>query len=192
MADADRGRRRLINWGELFATCAASALATLVLSRLGVAGTILGAAVTPLIITLTTTALSNEAGHAREAAGQLARKDGARLALDPERRRRFTAALATAAAATCVLVAAITVAEALSDEPVSSWGRDGGSGSRSGDGAPAQESPTPTAGTPSPSATPTASAASPTATPSQPAAPTPTPTAPSAARTATPSPAAEP
>jgi hypothetical protein len=48
-------------------------------------------------ITLTTTALSKEAGRAREVVGQLARKDGRRLSLDPERRRRLTAALATAA-----------------------------------------------------------------------------------------------
>lgn len=191
----DRDRGRLVNWGELLATCVASALATLVLSRLGVAGTIVGAAVAPLIITLTTTALSNEAGRAREAAGQLARKDGRRPSLDPERRRRLTAALATAAATTGILVAGITFAAAVTDEPVSDWGRDGGSGSRSGDHAPAHESPTPTA-TPTdgrgpaaqPSPTPTASVPTPTATPTEPTAPTPTPTAPSAS----PSPAALP
>ena len=107
--EANGDRPRLVNWGELLATCAASALATLVLSRLGVAGTILGAAVTPLIITLTTTALSSEAGRARGVAGQLARKDGRPVSKAPDRRRRLTAALATAAAATCILVAGVGV-----------------------------------------------------------------------------------
>jgi hypothetical protein len=186
----DRGR--LVNWGEVLATCVASALATLVLSRLGVAGTILGAAVTPLIITLTTTALSNEAGRAREAAGQLTRKDGRRLSRDPDRRRRLTAALATAAAATGILVAGITFAEAVTDEPVSDWGRDGGSRSRPGDQTPADESPTPTEGpgpAAQPSPTPTATVPTPTATPSEPTVPAP---APSASPTAAPSPAALP
>ena len=190
----DRDRGRLVNWGELLATCAASALATLVLSRLGVAGTILGAAVTPLIITLTTTALSNEAARAREAAGQRTGKDGRRHSLDPERRRRLTAALATAAAATGILVAGMAFAEAVTDEPVNDWGRDGGSGSRSADHRPAHESPTPTDGsrpTARPSPTPTATPAV-TATPAEPTAPTPTPTAPSASPTAAPSPAAQP
>lgn len=196
---ADRDRGRLVNWGELLATCVASALATLVLSRLGVAGTILGAAVTPVIITLTTTAFSKEADRAREAAGQLARKDGRRRSHDPERRRRLTAALATAAVTTGILVAGITFTEAVTDEPISDWGRDGGAGSRSGDQAPAHESATPT-GTPrdgsgpaaQPSPTPAASARTPTATPTEPAAPTPTPTAPSTSPTAAPSPAAVP
>jgi hypothetical protein len=196
----DRDRGRLVNWGELLATCAASALATLVLSRLGVAGTILGAAVTPLIITLTTTALSNEAGRAREAAGQRTGKDGRRRSLDPEHRRRLTAALATAAAATGIVVAGMAFAEAVTDEPINDWGRDGGSGSRSADHPPAHESPTPTDGsrpTAHPSPTPTATAsptatATPTATPAEPTAPTPTPTAPSASPTAAPSPAAQP
>ena len=176
----DRDRGRLVNWGELVATCIASALATVVLSRMGVAGTILGAAVTPLIITLTTTALSNEAGRARGAAEHLTRKDGRRLSRDPDRRRRLTAALATAAAATGILVAGITFAEAVSDEPVSDWGRDGGSRSRSGDQAPADESPAPTDGSDpaaQPSPTPTATDPTPTATPSQPTAPTPAPSA---------------
>ena len=196
-ADHDRGR--LVNWGELLATCVASALATLVLSRLGVAGTILGAAATPVIIALTTTALSKEADRAREAAGQLARKDGRRRSLDPERRRRLTAALATAAATTAILVAGITFASAVTDEPISEWGRDSGSGSRSGDQAPAHESATPT-GTPpdapgpaaQPSPTPAASVRTPTATPTEPAAPTSTPPAPSTSPTAAPSPAAVP
>jgi hypothetical protein len=186
MSDHDRDRGRLVNWGELLATCAASALATLVLSRLGVAGTILGAAVAPLIITLTTTALSNEAGRAREAAGELAGKDGRRPSLDPGRRRRLTAALATAAAATGILVAGMALAEAVTD---------GGSGSRSVDRPPAHESPTPTDGsrrTAHPSPTPTATVPTPTATPAEPTAPTPTPTAPSASPTAAPSPAAQP
>jgi hypothetical protein len=183
------------NWGELVATCVASALATLVLSRLDVAGTIVGAAVTPIIITLTTTALSNEAGRAREAAGQLSGKDGRRRSLDPERRRRLTAALATAAAATGILVAGMAFAEAVADEPINDWGRDGGSGSKSADQPPADESPTPTDGsrpTEDPSPTPTATVATPTATPTEPTAPTPTPTAPSASPTAAPSPAAQP
>ena len=195
-APADRNRGRLVNWGELLATCVASALATLVLSRLGVAGTILGAAVAPLIITLATTALSNEAGRAREAAGQLARKDGRRRSRDPERRRRLTAALATAVATTGILVAGITFASAVTDEPIGDWGRDRGSGSRSGDQAPARESATPTDGPGSaaqPSPTPAASVGTPTATPTEPAAPTPTPTptpaAPSTSPTAAPSPA---
>ena len=194
-ADDPGDRGRLVNWGELLATCAASALATLVLSRLGVAGTIVGAAVTPLIITLTTTALSNEAGRAREAAGQRSGKDGRRRSLDPERRRRLTAALATAAAATGILVAGMAFAEAVTDEPVNDWGRDGGSGSRSADHPPARESPTPTDGSrpaAHPSPTPTATVATPTATPAEPTAPTPTPTAPSASPTAAPSPAAQP
>jgi hypothetical protein len=191
----DRDRGRLVNWGELLATCAASALATLVLSRLGVAGTILGAAVTPLIITLTTTALSNEADRAREAAGQRTGKDGRRLTLDPERRRGLTAALATAAAATGILVAGMAFAGAVTGEPINDSGRDGGSGSRSADHPPAHESPTPTDGsrpTAHPSPTPTATAPTPTATPAEPTAPTPTPTAPSASPTAAPSPAAQP
>jgi hypothetical protein len=166
-----------------------------VLSRLGVAGTILGAAVTPLIIALTTSALSNEADRAREAAGQLTGKDGRRRSLDPERRRRLTAALATAAAATAILVAGMAFAEAVTDESINDWGRDGGSGSRSADHAPADESPTPTDGsrrTAHPSPTPTATVPTPTATPAEPTAPTPTPTAPSASPTAEPSPAAQP
>ena len=187
----DRDRGRLVNWGELLATCAASAVATLVLSRLGVAGTIVGAAVAPLIITLTTTALSNEADRAREAAGQLTGKDGRRRSIDPERRRRLTAALATAAAATGILVAGIAFAQAVTDQPINDWGGDGGSGSRSADHPPAHESPTPTGGsrpTAHPSPTPTATVPTPTATPAEPPAPTPTPTAPSAS----PSPAAQP
>ena len=195
-ADDPGDRGRLVNWGELLATCAASALATLVLSRLGVAGTIIGAAVTPLIITLTTTALSNEADRAREAAGQLSGgKDGRRFSLDPERRRRLTAALATAAAATGILVAGMAFAETVTDEPINDWGRDGGSGSRSADHPPAHESPTPSEGsrpTAHPSPTPTATVATPTATPAEPTDPTPTPTAPSASPTAAPSPAAQP
>jgi hypothetical protein len=190
----DRDRGRLVNWGELVATCVASALATLVLSRLGVAGTILGAAVTPLIITLTSTALSNQADRARGAAEKLTDKDDRRLSLDPERRRRLTAALATAAAATGILVAGMAFAETVTDEPINDWGRDGGSGSTSADHPPAHESPTPTDGsrrTAHPSPTPTATVPTPTATP-EPAAPTPTPTAPSASPTAAPSPAAQP
>ena len=69
-APEDRQRRIAIgagsSTGASLATCAASALCDSV-SRLGV--TIFGAAVTPLIITLTTTALSNEADRARETAG---------------------------------------------------------------------------------------------------------------------------
>jgi hypothetical protein len=191
----DRGDRgRLVNWGELLATCAASALATLVLSRLGVAGTIVGAAVTPLIITLTTTALSNEAGRARQAAEQLSGNGCRRRSLDPERRRRLTAALATAAAATGILVAGIAFAGAVTDEPIDDWGRDGGSSSRPADQPPADESPTPTDGsrpTAHPSPTPTATVPTPTATPAEPT-PTPTPTAPSASPTAAPSAAAQP
>jgi hypothetical protein len=197
---ADRNRGRLVNWGELAATCVASALATLVLSRLGVAGTILGAAVTPLIITLASTLLSNEADRAREVAGQLARKDGRRRLLAPDRRRRLSAALATAAATTGILVAGITLAGTVSDQPIGDWGRDSGSGSTSGDRAPAGERATPT-GTPPPddpgsaakrSPTPTASVRTPTPTPTEPAAPTPTGTAPSTSPTAAPSPTATP
>ena len=178
----NRDRGRLVDWGELLATCAASALATLVLSRLGVAGTILGAAVTPLIITLAATAFSSEANRAREAAGQRARKDGRPVPKDPRRRRRLTAALATAAAATCILAAALAFTQAITDTPVSDWGPGGDPGSTSGEHAPAQETPTPTpTETPGPEAqpspTPTATAPTPTATPSPSPAPTPLPTA---------------
>ena len=169
----DRDRGRLINWGELLATCLASALATMLLSRLGVAGTVLGAAVTPLIITLTTTALSN--GRPREAAGRRS-GEGGRPSLDPERRRRLRAALATAAAATGILVAAITFANAVSGEPAHERPTP-----TDGRRPAAQPSPTPTAParTPTPTPTPT-----PTATPRT--TPTPTPTAPAASPTAAP------
>jgi hypothetical protein len=187
---ADRNRNRLVNWGELAATCVASALATLVLSRLGVAGTILGAAVTPVIITLASTVLSDQADRAREVAGQLARKDG---------RRRLSAALATAAATTGILVAGIALAGAVTDEPIGDWGRESGSGSTSGDRAPARERATPTA-TPhdgpgsaaKSSPTPAASVRTPAPTPTEPAAPTPTATAPAPSPTAAPSPGATP
>jgi amino acid transporter len=125
-------RQPLVSWEEVTTTALGSALATVVLSRLGVAGTIIGAAATPVIIMLTTAATSREIGSARRRLAGKKPPAGApwwqTLSLRRLRGHRLAVALATAGAAFVVVVAAITIAEALSGEPVSDFGRSGGSG----------------------------------------------------------------
>jgi hypothetical protein len=133
-----RKREALVRWEELLATALGAALAALVLSRLGVAGTIIGAACTPVIITLTSAVISRQIDYARERAASLSPKrpepGWRRLSERLPRPRRVVVALATAAAAFAVVAVAITVAEAFAGKPMSAWGRSGGSGYTFGGG----------------------------------------------------------
>jgi hypothetical protein len=112
-----------VRWQELVGTSIGSALATLVLSRLGIAGTIVGAALTPPIITLTAASLSTRLGRVHAMRGR-----GWTFSLRRLRGRRLTRALLTAALAFVIVAVAITVGEALAGKPISDWGRRGGSG----------------------------------------------------------------
>jgi hypothetical protein len=133
-----RKREALVRWEELMATALGAALAALVLSRLGVAGTVIGAACTPVIITLTSAVISRQIDYARERAASLSPQrpepGWRRLSERLPRPRRVVGALATAAAAFAVVAVVITVAEALAGKPVSAWGRSGGSGYTFGGG----------------------------------------------------------
>jgi hypothetical protein len=125
-------RQPLLVWEQLVATAAGAALAAFLLSRLGVAGTIVGAAITPVIITVTNATLSPHIRYARERAASVVAKPRkprwrqvvARL----PRGRRLARALLTAAAAFAIVAAAITIAEALVGKPVNAWGNGGGTG----------------------------------------------------------------
>jgi hypothetical protein len=133
-----RKREALVRWEELLATALGGALAALVLSRLGVAGTVIGAACTPVIITLTSAVISRQIDYARERAASLSPQrpepGWRRLSERLPRPRRVVVALATAAAAFALVAGVITVAEALAGKPVSTWGRSGGSGYTFGGG----------------------------------------------------------
>ena len=128
----DRDRQPLVRWEELFTTALGAALAALLLSRLGVAGTIAGAACTPVIITITSAVISRQIVVARKRAAALSatrraswwRRLGERL----PRGRRLAAALVTAGTAFAIVLATITIAEAIAGKPVSDWGHSGGSG----------------------------------------------------------------
>ncbi|HWE11300.1 MAG TPA: hypothetical protein VG325_18265 [Solirubrobacteraceae bacterium] len=107
-------------------------LATFLLSRVGVAGTIAGAACTPVIISLTNATLSPQIRHARERAASLVAKPRESWWCEVmdrlPRGRRLAGTLATAGAAFLIVAALITIAEALVGKPVSDWGHNGGSG----------------------------------------------------------------
>jgi hypothetical protein len=122
----------LIRLDELLATAFGSALAALLLSRLGVAGTIVGAALTPVLITLTSALVSRQISRARDLIRATPRNGGPALSwLSPPAgltRRQLASALVTAAAAFAISATAITIAEALTGKPVSRWGHRGGSG----------------------------------------------------------------
>jgi hypothetical protein len=125
-------RQPLLVWEELVATAAGAALAAFLLSRLGVAGTIVGATITPVIITVTNATLSPHIRYARERAASVVAKPReswwrqvvARL----PRGRRLARALLTAAAAFAIVAATMTIAEALVGKPVNAWGHGGGAG----------------------------------------------------------------
>jgi hypothetical protein len=129
---AVRDREPLVRWEELLPTALGAALAALVLSRLGVAGTIIGSACTPVIITLTSAVISRQIEYARERAASrsVKRRESwwQRFSERLPRGRRLLAALATAAAAFAIVAVLITVAEALTGKAVSDWGHTGGSG----------------------------------------------------------------
>jgi hypothetical protein len=109
----------LVRWDELIASAIGSALAALILSRVGIAGTIIGAALTPVIITLTGASLARPLDRVRS-------RD--RFSLKRVRGRALVRALVTAAAAFAIVAVCITIGEALAGKPVSRWGRHGGSG----------------------------------------------------------------
>ena len=69
-------RQWSIDWRQVLGTSAGAALATLLLSRLGMAGTIVGAAATPIIITLSSAALSRESERAHMGFKRLKRERG--------------------------------------------------------------------------------------------------------------------
>jgi hypothetical protein len=133
-----RKREALVRWEELLPTALGAALAALVLSRLGVAGTVIGAACTPVIITLASAVISRQIDYARERATSLLPKrpepGWRRLSERLPRPHRVVVALATAAAAFAIVAVVITVAESLAGKPVSAWGRSGGSGYTFGGG----------------------------------------------------------
>jgi hypothetical protein len=141
-------RAPLVRWQELVGTSIGSALAALVLSRLGIAGTIIGAALTPPIITLTAASLSTRLGRVNAVRGR-----GWTFSLRRLRGRRLNRALLTAALAFAIVAGAITVAEALAGKPISDWGRRGGSGYTFAGGAPRRRSSHPTT-QPAPAASP--------------------------------------
>jgi hypothetical protein len=128
---------RFVRWEEVLATCIASAIAALILSRLGVAGTIVGAALTPFIITVGGAVLARELARARQRIGattsSLRRPAWRRLSLRPPRGRRLASALVTAALAFLITVAILSVMEALAGKPIDRWGHRGGSGYTFGD-----------------------------------------------------------
>jgi hypothetical protein len=125
-------RAPLVRWQELVGSSVGSAMAALICSRLGIAGTIVGAALTPAIITLTTASLRPPLSRVRAAPGVGSAREGAlggwTFSLRRLRGRRLKRALLTAAVAFAIVAAAITVAEALAGKPISDWGRRGGSG----------------------------------------------------------------
>jgi hypothetical protein len=172
-ADLDRADRRpLVRWDELLPTAVGSALAALLLSRLGVAGTIAGAACTPVIITVTSATISRQIDYARQRAAVFAPERHVavwrRLAERLPRRRRLKAALATAGAAFAIVAVVITAAEALAGKPVSSWGHHGGSGYTFGGRGATAGSHRSGGATTRPAGTPTAPAGAPPATTSIP------------------------
>jgi hypothetical protein len=132
-------RTSLVRWQELVGSSIGSAVAAVVCSRLGIAGTIIGAALTPAIITLTTASLRPPLGRLRTAPGAGSAKEralrGWTFSLRRLRGRRLTRALLTAALAFAIVVGAITVAESLAGKPISDWGHRGGSGYTFGGGA---------------------------------------------------------
>jgi hypothetical protein len=130
-------RERLVRWDELLATCLASAIAAIVLSRLGVAGTVVGAALTPFIMTVGSAALAREIARARErlraTSVGLRGMSWDRSALRVPRGRRLASALVTGGVAFLITVGVITLMEAVAGKPLDRWGREGRSGYTFGD-----------------------------------------------------------
>jgi hypothetical protein len=122
--------RPLVRWDELLATCVASAIAAAILSRLGVAGTIVGAAATPFIMTIGSAALARQIARARQhiVAAPRGRRPSGFLATRLSDRRRLASALATGALAFVSTAALITVVEAFTGKPIDRWGHAGGKG----------------------------------------------------------------
>jgi hypothetical protein len=178
----------LVSLDELLATALGSAVAALLLSRLGAAGTILGATLAPVIITLTRAVVSYELSRAREVVrGTPLRSapwwSGRSLATALSG-RRLLSALLTAAAAFAIAAIGISVAEAIIGKPVNRWGRNGGSGYTFGDRKSGQSptNHTTTPATTTPNGPQPATKSAPTATPER-TAPQQTQTQPRAAET---------
>jgi hypothetical protein len=130
---------------ELLATALGGALAALLLSRLGVAGTIIGSALAPVIITVTSAFVSRGLSRKRDAMQATAGR-GAPSLSEPFRpvapgRRQLLSALVTAAAAFAIAAIGISVAEAIVGKPVDKWGHHGGSGYTFGGRESIQRSP---------------------------------------------------
>jgi amino acid transporter len=179
----------LVSLDELLATALGSAVAALLLSRLGAAGTILGATLAPVIITLTRAVVSYELSRAREVVRGTPLRgapwwSGRSLATALSG-RRLLSALLTAAAAFAIAAIGISVAEAIVGKPVNRWGRNGGSGYTFGDPKSGQSPTNHTTTTPAtttPSGRQPATKSAPTATPER-TAPQQTQTQPRAAET---------